>query len=350
MNPGQDNSTASSKQQTPVRNPKLLKQNIDFYVDWNNFSLQDRFLNLFEAFNDFKLSVHIRAADKNPDISGILKFADFIREKQKKDFVLIDVETDRAIDDSRFQDIFERRLIVRFPILLKEDFSISDVSFENAANLSKYGLPVIFNLYLEKSFEPARIDEVIKELMVINYASGFSVYPANYALHPQVYGIPIETPQWLEILVDLYKNFPHYDVLFEPINEIVNITSFGGWNSNLNIPRFLKILVSRDGELRIFRENPHKAFRWTSLSEITSLTSSRILTNFIDTVNKHRPSVDTSCPHFEICRGIDDSCLASGSDEIPPLECETRRLFIRAFLEQIHTIRKRNCHESAGKK
>ncbi|MBR2693150.1 MAG: 4Fe-4S cluster-binding domain-containing protein [Thermoguttaceae bacterium] len=38
------------------------------------------------------------------------------------------------------------------------------------------------------------------------------------------------------------------------------------------------------------------------------------------------------------------------ADEIPPLECETRRLFIRAFLEQIHTIRKRNCHESAGKK
>lgn len=349
MDLSKDNSAAPQKNLTPTYAPEQIRQRIDFYIECNETLLQKSLIKLFDVFNNCKISVHIRSVKKDADITEIFKFTDFIRENHQANFIPTDIETDHAIDDSLFQHIFERRLVVRHPILLNAAFSVSDKALENVAKLSKYGLFVVFNLYLENSFEPSQIDDIVKKLMFINYAAGFSVYPASHSLHPKFYGTPIETAHWLEILVDLYKNFPHYDVLFEPVNEIANITSFGGWNTNLNVPRFIKISVTSDGELRIFRQNPNKGVRWAKLSEISSLTHSQILTEFVKAVNGRPQLVDRGCSCFDICRGVDDNCPIAGSGEITSLECETRRFFIRAFSEQIRVIREQNDHESAIK-
>ena len=329
-------SDKSSKRNESSGTP-VGRQKIVLCVDEAVPSTLDSAVSLLNAFSSCHIMALIRLDRPRCD-DGLFAFIDSLRADRKPSPRVDLFGTISEIEETTLEQLFDRRLLFRWPVVFSPAGPPSIENLPVLRRVVEYGIPVIFHVYFDDRLDghAQEVTPFIETLMKVNLSSGFSLYPYSFrndargAADPSVRG-------WLEMLSTVYKRFSCYDVNFDPLQEIVDLSAYGGIIPALGIPRYMGVRVPPDGSARLFRQNPAESIPWLGRDRLAALSPDDLWNEFICAVKRGYLAGDrllSTCPYREQCGGTDLACSSGGEELTDPLQCQTRRLFLELFTAQ----------------
>jgi hypothetical protein len=136
----------------------------------------------------------------------------------------------------------------------------------------------------------------------------------------------------------VYRNFPHYDDLFQPIAELTEAVAYGGWCRVRNSPTDIRLSVTPSG-VGVFRQMPAQARPWAGWDQILTtdpaLLGPDLLAIAAGLFAWDGNAFCRGCAWRFVCGGID---AWSGGSETPSnalrTGCEYRKLFLPELLSE----------------
>ncbi|MDO5553403.1 MAG: hypothetical protein Q4G68_06540 [Planctomycetia bacterium] len=321
------------------------QQCINLYLDWTEsgeHAAAAVMALLLDAFASCKTLLRIRFSSGAYSWNDLFSFTDILCSNRKQSLRL-DLEGPVSeFRETTLQRIFERRFLIRWPITFSKSTPIDWDSLHAIRPITEYGIPVIANTYIGAGLAPDAVVSNIEELLSINLSSGFALYPCSYNINSHESHVSPSVRSWLELLVAVYKRFPHFDINFDPLLELVDLSVSGGITQQYGIPRYMGVRVCPDSSVSLFRQNPNKSIPWLKRDSIMNMTAQEIWDNFVLHVKNrlyNDSRVDAQCRFQGVCGGIDSACVHKME---PELECETRCFFLESFLAQKQIIANRN--------
>jgi len=189
----------------------------------------------------------------------------------------------------------------------------------------------------------AAMPELIDASLSANCYAGFSaIMLAQSPLHDGDGGPGhAASSDYLDSLARLYEDYPHYDRLFAPLNELAEQCVIGGWDERDDRPTRIKLLFRGDGQARTFRQVPFLSQPWESTARLAGLNDDEVRSSLI---NWHRRTYSLSvhplchsCRWRSLCGGVDSTWQERGEpapDDLMAAICEHRRLFLEVFVLQ----------------
>ncbi len=189
-------------------------------------------------------------------------------------------------------------------------------------------------------------EEQIPKLLIANYSSGFSLplisrnpyykFGAGYPALPH-------TVEYCQFLTRIYGQYPYYDDVFAPLNDLSFLIAEGIGQSKLNVPSEMHLIVNEKGEIGTYRHSAALAAPWASISGVLDLSPDMLRESFIHAVagekrHKFVPYCD-NCEWKYICCGLDEASAKSLTKPEMDTLCGHRKLFLRHFA----TLRESNC-------
>lgn len=188
---------------------------------------------------------------------------------------------------------------------------------DRISQVSELGLrvPVVWYVHRENI---AQVLESANTMLFTNYNAGVAFEPI--CAHPQFTLDAIDfvpsAEDYSEMLIDAYKQFRHYDDVFEPLRSLIRNLQYGGWNRELGHGLPIRIRIDGSGELYEYRQLP-----W-------------------------RSSTDVEVPHdaglqlAEPCHACRWKATCGGCEQTDPqlfdLICEYRMLYLEFFVRKMH--------------
>lgn len=289
---------------------------------------------LIGVFQQAKINIRICLSQPSIDWKNVVDFSETIIQK-KGEFVPVELEGEIECPSTLTLDNFyEQRFVVRWPIEHHLPNEYDHHVMRVIRELSEFGIPTQIAYYVTAA-NINRIASNIDYIMPYTHYSGFSLLP--YTWNPSKYGIFLKSPsvkyakKYIELLVDAYKKYPYYDVVFSPVRQIAETTSNGSWNLNYDVYKEIGIRITRQGEIGLFRHNPNRIYGMNNLRKCLDSPDELFKTEMMTPSQTYIGNC-TCCDFRKLCGGADYHVSLSGHEW--SLECEYRRLFIETFLVQ----------------
>ncbi len=248
----------------------------------------------------------------------------------------ISVEGRFSCNDDVKEQLADNHIVVQWPIRHCQENRSGGSQEDMIRDIAEYGIAVLFMVYVCRD-DARQVNGLLKCLLPLGFYSGFSVVPDFQHPMSTHAGVdansPISEDEYQALLVDLYQEFPHFDSLFSPVNELANNVAFGGWNEELAIPRHLQMAI-HGSRARLFRHTPALGYPWLTCDEMLKMTSKSLRNELLVTLRREfgKQNQERTCQLLPICACTDGIRSARNSE--PQFVCRYRRLFIEAFLWQ----------------
>ena len=186
-------------------------------------------------------------------------------------------------------------------------------------------------------------DEQIPQLLIENYASGFSLPLVSqnpyYQFGPGFPELP-DAVDYCQLLARSYKQYPYYDDVLSPLTGLSLLVRQGGWHSKLNISTGINLILDAEGRVGLYRQSPALAQTWTTISEVATTPSDILRNRFLEFAGNvwrwEKVPYCNKCSWRYICGGLDASVL-------PAKEMDTMCGHRKLFLEHFAMLRAPDC-------
>jgi hypothetical protein len=212
---------------------------------------------------------------------------------------------------------------------------------EAIRDLARYGFRIILVYYVHAD-SPPYARSIIREGLVLNEHSGFSVpvlfcHP-NYAFDACQPALP-SASAYSRLLSDIYHEFPCYDDVFFPINELAKCVGHGGWDGQADVPAVVRLAAHPESGLGMYRQVPSLARNWQGWDDLARIPEDIFTTSLLESHRKAFAWDENrfcgSCSWRYLCGGID------GWHRTPEPEhgklavgCEYRKVFLEVFAQE----------------
>ena len=185
----------------------------------------------------------------------------------------------------------------------------------------------------------SRIEEQLPETLARNYYSGFAlplVSCSPFYRFGEGYPSLPNAVEYCRFLARCYTQYPYYDDVLSPLNDLAMLIRYGGWHSQFNVPATMQILVGADGRVGLYSQTPALAIPWTNLSEVVNSPSESLCDDFLHIAAEawqlQKNVHCRDCQWRYICGGVDTpSESGRGTMTVMDAMCEYRRLFLEHF-------------------
>lgn len=221
-----------------------------------------------------------------------------------------------------------RRLIVN-PVE-----EITDAVLDDLRAVSREGLRVPVVFYVPPD---ARLDweEVVGRTMEASQYSGYGLRPIQQ--HPHwgrgVRGTPVGAEAFLSALVGLYKAYPFYDDVFEPVNAVIARV-----DPRNNTKRQLNLILDEQGNLGVYRKLPALRVAVGTFAEVADRNKEELRSALLDAGDRiesaHPDCAD--CRWRRLCGGMDATPDGNGEWLFDPTCATWQFLFEMILWERDH--------------
>ena len=145
-----------------------------------------------------------------------------------------------------------------------------------------------------------------------NFNAGFSMLPVCshpiFSLESVSYMPPAS--EFVDVLMQAYQRFQHYDDVFEPMRSLIESLRRGGWDPVSDSPLPVRFRVGADGKVTRYRQLPWLSVEGTDSPELATACQ--------------------TCQWLKCCGGCEATAEVFGT------VCDYRMLFLEFFLRQMH--------------
>lgn len=208
---------------------------------------------------------------------------------------------------------------------------------DSLRDLARYGfrIPILFYVHAENLDRAA---EVVDRGLRLNEHSGFAL-PAIFhhpEYDPATSPPPPSASAYAELLARLYHEFPDYDDIFQPIAELAELMSEGGWNAQNDVPAIVRLLLRPERGIMIFRQVPSQAVSWIDYADLRSMLPADIAPRLLEFHRKRfawsKHAFCGRCQWRYVCGGSDSVLIRPHeAEEWARAACEYRILFLEEF-------------------
>jgi hypothetical protein len=244
-----------------------------------------------------------------------------------------------------FEALFDLGVRLRFAAGWTAGCAADECRHVDAAVLrqfSEFGFRSVIEWYVHCN-NAARFEEVLPDLLLANYASGFSLplVSANpyYRFAPGFPSLPAAA-DYCQLLVRTYRQYPYFDDVFFPLTGLALLMREGGWQAAMGLPTHVGLVVREDGGVGVYRQSPALALPWTDVASLAAATKDRLREDFAgfarDAWRWERNAYCGGCRWRHLCGGLD--AFAPGDAREVDLDCMCgyRKLFLEHFARARH--------------
>lgn len=208
-------------------------------------------------------------------------------------------------------------------------------------DLARFGLRTPMVCYVHAgNVERAR--SLIEEGLEWNEHSGFSLplvcYHPHYRFAPGQ-PAPPEAASYRELLAQVYDDFPGYEELFSPVNELARLVGGGGWVAGREVPARLNLIATPAGGVGLFRLIPAFARAWVGWDDLDLVEPPRLTEFFL---RRHAQAFSWEanpfcgrCSWRYICGGVDGwQDGGTAASEVLGAACDHRKVFLDIFVRE----------------
>jgi hypothetical protein len=204
-------------------------------------------------------------------------------------------------------------------------------------SLSELGFRTTIEWYVHAGNIQA-FEQQIPNLLVDNHCSGFSLPLVSqnpyYRFGPGFPALP-DALEYCQLLTRSYKQYPYYDDVFSPLTDLALLIRNGGWDSKLNTPTAIHLLLDREGRVGLFKQSAALAQAWTTVSEVITTRLDTLRDRFLEFAGNaqqwEKIPYCRECEWRYICGGLDASSNCSPPQNDLDTMCGHRKLFLEHF-------------------
>jgi len=203
--------------------------------------------------------------------------------------------------------------------------------------LSEFGFRVPIEWYVHEN-SMQLFEAQIQNLLITNFSAGFSLPLVSqnpyYRFEPDFPNLP-EAVAYCQFLARNYKEYPHFDDVFYPLNILALLIKQGGWSSILNLPSVLNFSLDERGQISVFRQSPTLGHRWASISEVLATSLEELRDQYLQFASvawkwREIPYCEPCCWRH-VCGGLDPKSHNGLSRDKLDTMCGYRKLFLEHF-------------------
>jgi hypothetical protein len=295
---------------------------------------------LAEFLGPTKTKIIIHLAQPSADWSAIQALAKSLRETFDRSREIAGIELIAPFGEfhsAEMEALFNVGVRVRFAAGWTKGCPPDQFSPVNAGVLrsfSELGFRTPIEWYVHTGNMQA-FEEQIPQLLIDNYASGFSLPLVSQNPYYQFgSGFP-ELPDavdYCQLLARSYKQYPYYDDVFSPLTDLSLLVKEGGWHSKMNISTGINFILDAEGRVGLYRQSPALAKTWTNVSEVATTSLDILRNRFLEFTGNvwqwEKVPYCHECGWRYICGGLDASALP---DKDMDTMCGHRKLFLEHF-------------------
>jgi hypothetical protein len=219
--------------------------------------------------------------------------------------------------------------------------SADRLSADALRSLARFGLRTPLVCYVHGG-NVGRVRSLIEEGLELNEYSGFSLplvfYHPHYRFAPDQ-PAPPDPVTYRELLAEAYADFPCYDELFSPVNELAHFIGSGGWVPRREVPSRINLIATPTGGVGLFRLIPAHARGRVGWEELGRVDPTSLATWFLERHGRTFPWEANPfcgrCPWRYVCGGADGwDGLAESAAEALRTACEHRKAFLELFARE----------------
>lgn len=272
----------------------------------------------------------------------VLSLVKSLREtvSQPKDLAIRATGPFAATGEGEMESLFDLGVRVSFAAGWAQDAEPRfgrDVDMAALREFSRFGFraPVAWHVHANNITE---IEDRLPETLDSNYSSGFSLPLASCSPYYRIDEGRPELPdaaEYCRLLVRTYRQYPYYDDVLFPLNELALLVRDGGWHFELDIPAMIQMLVGSNGQVVLYRQTPASGVSWTGISEVAAGQPESLREDVLERAAEawqwqKNPYCRQCCWRY-ICGGLDVSVpLSEAAGQMDPM-CEYRKLFLEHF-------------------
>ncbi|MEI8382656.1 MAG: hypothetical protein WCJ09_21170 [Planctomycetota bacterium] len=287
---------------------------IDYVGPWPPSEQAMRSINLVaESYGPRRTSLNVYFTNPEVDlVGGLTQFAG-----QTNRCAAIFVGKIPELSEGDISSLIRRGASVRYA----SGYPIgSNTDIQAIRLMSERGLRIPIVFYLHRGNMGTALDDA-QQMLDITYQGGVSFVPATS--HPQFNpSNGLELPsgvEFSEFLVKAYRQFPHFDDVFEPITSFTERLSKGVWSPEFNHYLPVRYRIDEDGLTHQYRCLP-----WRGVQSHIPPSSEQAPVASLS-------SACAKCRWFKTCGGCDAT-----AETIFDLHCHHNMLFLEFFTRQMH--------------
>lgn len=211
-------------------------------------------------------------------------------------------------------------------------------------DLARFGFRIPLVGYVHEG-NCRQLPGILAEALSANQYSGFALPLAYhhpwYTFQPGQPALPDEM-SYLQLLTEVYQDFPYFDDVFFPVAELARFVRAGGWNAADDVPSHLRLLAKPDGVF-VFRQVPALARPWMTWDDLARLARDHVPAALHEA---HRTAFSWArnpacapCAWRYVCGGFDPP---EDPTQTPPagfdVTCSHRKFFLEVLLRQAHRL------------
>ena len=205
-------------------------------------------------------------------------------------------------------------------------------------SFSELGFRTPIEWYVHKGNIQA-FEEQIPNLLVTNYSSGFSLPLISrnpyYKFGTGFPSLP-DALEYCQLLTRSYKQYPYYDDVLSPLDDLALLIKEGGWHSKLNIPVSVHLVLDAEGRIGLYKQSAALALAWTTVSEVIATSVETLRDHFLqltgDAWRWEKIPYCCECCWRYACGGLDPSLDHDPPDKDLDTMCGYRKLFLGHFV------------------
>jgi hypothetical protein len=208
-------------------------------------------------------------------------------------------------------------------------------------DLARFGLRVPLVCYVHAG-NVGQVRSLIEEGLELNEHSGFALplvfHHPHYRFAPGQ-PAPPDAEAYRRLLAEVYNDFPCFDELFYPVNELARLVGSGGWIPGREAPARVNLLATPAGGVGMFRLIPAFARGGVGWEELARVEPPSLAGWLLDRHAQEfsweaNPFCDR-CSWRYVCGGADGwDGRADSAAQVLRVACEHRKEFLDLFVRE----------------
>jgi hypothetical protein len=218
--------------------------------------------------------------------------------------------------------IFKYKIKIYWVIEIFND--IDCLQQQSMCDLVEFGIPVFLLMKVSSIDDIDSVNGLLRKLLPLTFYSGFSVIPSSGIKDNKFYQC------YVQLLSQLYQEYPHFDVCFSPLKEVVESVANGCFRPNSNLPR--TVLCSINDKATDVSVN---GVLWKSFTDILGLAKTDlyedIYNRFFSFEVGNSLFFISPCQFSSICSCVNEANIRGIDIQ---LACDYQQCFVSSFLWQ----------------
>lgn len=242
-------------------------------------------------------------------------------------------------NEAEMPQLFDLGVRVNFAAGWTPNFAINEIpplDKKVLRSFAEFGYRASITWYVHAGNIDA-FEEQIPDLLTDNFNSGFSLPLVSqnpyYQFKPGFPALP-DALEYCQLLARCYDQYPYYDDIFFPLNDLAMLIREGSWQSNFKIPSTINFAIDAEGRIALFRQSPALAAQWSTVLEIADTPMGVLqerLVKFTRDTWCEKPAYCSGCCWQNICGGLDAASRKFARHEDLDAMCGYRKLFLQHF-------------------